>query len=43
LRRHWRVVYVASGALLVVFGVLLPTGELTEATSRLARFSGVDL
>jgi cytochrome c-type biogenesis protein len=43
LRRHWRVVYVASGALLVVFGVLLATGELTEVTSRLARFSGVKL
>jgi cytochrome c-type biogenesis protein len=43
LRRHWRVIYVASGALLVVFGVLLATGELTEVTSRLARFSGVTL
>jgi cytochrome c-type biogenesis protein len=43
LRRHWRVVYVASGALLVVFGVLLATGELTDVTSRLARFSGVKL
>jgi cytochrome c-type biogenesis protein len=43
LRRHWRVVNVASGALLVVFGLLLATGELTEVTSRLARFSGVTL
>jgi cytochrome c-type biogenesis protein len=43
LRRHWRVIYVASGALLVVFGLLLATGELTEVTSRLARFSGVTL
>jgi cytochrome c-type biogenesis protein len=43
LRRHWRIVYVASGALLVIFGVLLATGELTEVTSRLARFSGVKL
>jgi cytochrome c-type biogenesis protein len=43
LRRHWRVVNVASGALLVVFGFLLATGELGELTSRLSRFSGVEL
>jgi hypothetical protein len=43
LRGHWRIVYVASGAVLVIFGVLLATGELTEVTSRLARFSGVKL
>jgi cytochrome c-type biogenesis protein len=43
LRRHWRVVNVASGALLVVFGLLLATGELGELTSRLSRFSGVEL
>jgi cytochrome c-type biogenesis protein len=43
LRRHARVVNVASGALLVIFGVLLATGELGELTSRLARFSGVEL
>jgi cytochrome c-type biogenesis protein len=42
LHRHWRIVYVASGAVLVLFGVLLAT-ELTEVTSRLARFSGVKL
>jgi cytochrome c-type biogenesis protein len=42
-RRHWRVVNVASGALLVVFGFLLATGELGELTSRLSRFSGVEL
>jgi cytochrome c-type biogenesis protein len=43
LRRHRRAVNVTSGALLVVFGLLLATGELTEVTSRLARFNGVDL
>jgi cytochrome c-type biogenesis protein len=41
LRRHWRVVNVASGVLLVGFGVLLATGELTQITSRLSRFAGV--
>ena len=41
LRRHWRVVNVASGVLLVGFGLLLATGELTEITSRLSRFAGV--
>ena len=41
LRRHWRVVNVASGLLLVGFGLLLATGELTEITSRLSRFAGV--
>jgi cytochrome c-type biogenesis protein len=43
LRRHRRVVNVTSGAVLVVFGVLLATGELVEVTSRLSRFSGVEL
>jgi cytochrome c-type biogenesis protein len=43
LRRHWRVVNVASGMLLVGFGVLLATGELTDLTSRLSRFAGVEL
>ena len=43
LRRHWRAVNVASGALLVVFGLLLATGELGELTSHLSRFSGVEL
>ena len=43
LRRHWRVVNVASGALLVAFGLLLATGELGELTSRLSKFSGVEL
>jgi cytochrome c-type biogenesis protein len=41
LRQHWRVVNVASGVLLVGFGLLLATGELTEITSRLSRFAGV--
>jgi cytochrome c-type biogenesis protein len=41
LRRHWRVVNVASGVLLVGFGLLLATGELTQITSRLSRFAGV--
>jgi cytochrome c-type biogenesis protein len=40
LRRHWRAVSLASGALLVAFGVLLATGELVRLTTRLARFTG---
>jgi cytochrome c-type biogenesis protein len=43
LRRHWRVVNLASGLLLVGFGVLLATGELSQITSRLSRFAGVEL
>jgi cytochrome c-type biogenesis protein len=43
LRRHWRAVNVASGVLLVGFGVLLATGELADLTSRLSRFAGVEL
>ena len=43
LRRHWHVVNVASGMLLVDFGVLLATGELANLTSRLSRFAGVEL
>jgi cytochrome c-type biogenesis protein len=43
LRRHWRVVNVASGVLLIGFGFLLATGELAELTSRLSRFAGVEL
>jgi cytochrome c-type biogenesis protein len=39
LRRHWRVVTVSSGALLVAFGVLLATGELARVTTELARFT----
>ncbi len=41
MRRHWRVVGVTSGAMLVVFGVLLATGELAQITARLARFTGI--
>jgi cytochrome c-type biogenesis protein len=43
LRRHWRVVSVASGSLLVAFGVLLATGELVRLTTRLARFTGLSI
>jgi cytochrome c-type biogenesis protein len=43
LRRHWRLVNVASGMLLIGFGVLLATGELADLTSRLSRFAGVEL
>lgn len=39
-RRHWRLVTVGSGALLVAFGVLLATGELGRLSTRLARFTG---
>jgi cytochrome c-type biogenesis protein len=40
LRRHWRVVSAASGALLVAFGVLLATGALVRLTTQLSRFTG---
>jgi cytochrome c-type biogenesis protein len=43
LRRHWRVVGIASGSLLVAFGVLLATGELVRLTTRLARFTGFSI
>jgi cytochrome c-type biogenesis protein len=43
LRRHWRTVSVASGALLVAFGVLLATGDLVRLTTRLARFTGFQI
>ena len=43
LRRHWRLVGVASGLMLVVFGTLLASGELVRLTTRLARFSGLSL
>lgn len=43
LRRHWRVVNLASGLFLVGFGVLLATGELSQITSRLSRFAGVEV
>jgi hypothetical protein len=34
-------VSIASGALLVVFGVLLATGELVRLTSMLSHFTGL--
>jgi cytochrome c-type biogenesis protein len=40
IRSHWRLVGVGSGALLVVFGTLLATGELTRLTAELSRFTG---
>jgi cytochrome c-type biogenesis protein len=43
VRRHWRVVSVGSGVLLVGFGVLLATGELTRITARLSRFAGIEV
>jgi cytochrome c-type biogenesis protein len=43
LRRKWRVVSLASGSLLVAFGVLLATGELVRLTTRLARFTGISI
>jgi cytochrome c-type biogenesis protein len=41
MRRHWRLVSIASGTLLVAFGVLLATGELIRLTSMLSRFTGL--
>jgi cytochrome c-type biogenesis protein len=41
LRRRWRFVSVASGALLVAFGVLLVTCELVRLTAGLSRFTGL--
>jgi cytochrome c-type biogenesis protein len=43
LRRNWRLVSLASGSLLVAFGVLLATGELVRLTTRLARFTGLSI
>jgi cytochrome c-type biogenesis protein len=43
LRRHWHAVGVASGALLVVFGVLLATGQLLELTTRLSRYTRLQI
>jgi cytochrome c-type biogenesis protein len=40
LRSHWRLVSVGSGALLVVFGVLLASGALIRLTTQLSRFTG---
>lgn len=43
LRRHARRVSVASGGLLVVFGLVLATGQLFRLTTSLARFTGLSL
>lgn len=43
LRRHWRLVSVGSGAVMVAFGVLLASGELIRLTTQLSRFSGWSL
>jgi cytochrome c-type biogenesis protein len=43
LRRHARRVSVASGGLLVAFGLLLATGQLFRLTTSLARFTGLSL
>jgi cytochrome c-type biogenesis protein len=41
--RHWRIVSLASGSLLVAFGALLATGELVRLTAGLARFTGFSI
>lgn len=43
LRRHARGLALASGAVLVVFGVLLATGQLVRLSTNLARFTGLAL
>jgi cytochrome c-type biogenesis protein len=43
LRRHARELALASGAVLVAFGVLLATGQLVRLTTNLSRFTGVSL
>lgn len=43
LRSRWRLISAVSGALLVVFGVLLATGELIRLTTQLSRFTGISL
>ena len=43
LRRHTRGLALASGAVLVVFGVLLASGQLVRLTTDLARFTGLSL
>src|SRR5712692_9522698 len=41
VRRHWRAVSLVSGAMLVIFGVLLATGDLIRLTTQLSRFTGL--
>jgi cytochrome c-type biogenesis protein len=43
VRRHGRAVSVVSGSVLVMFGVMLATGELVRLTTRLAPFSGISI
>jgi cytochrome c-type biogenesis protein len=43
LRRHARGLALTSGAMLVIFGVLLATGQLVRLTTDLARFTGLAL
>lgn len=43
LRRQARGLALASGAVLVVFGVLLASGQLVRLTTDLARFTGLSL
>ena len=40
IRRHWRTVSLASGALMVAFGVLLASGALIRLTAQLSQFTG---
>jgi cytochrome c-type biogenesis protein len=42
MRRHWRQVSLASGGMMILFGVLLATGELARITGRLAQY-GVEI
>jgi cytochrome c-type biogenesis protein len=43
LSSRWRIVSISSGALLVVFGILLATGELVRLTTQLSRFTGFSI
>ena len=40
VRRHWRVVSIASAALLATMGALLISGDLVRLTTKLSRFTG---
>lgn len=42
MRRHWRQVSIASGATMILFGILLATGALARITGQLARY-GVEI
>lgn len=43
LRRRAKAIGIVSGVLLIVFGVLLATGQLTRLTARLAGFTDIAL